>query len=1112
MKKILLLSLKGFLILYPACSILSKATARNYNGTRQVQGTTKDKLKNVLLKLQDQYKTTILFEDKLVAGYYVNTTAINTNDGIEGNLAVILKPFNLQFKKTGNNSFIIIAADKKEDKTIHNTVVSDRTNDTITTADKKVEGKITDEAGTALPGVSVLLKGTNLRTVTNETGTFVLSVPEGVVSNTLEISCVGFENREIRFSGEQLMKISLVNKIKQLEEVVVVGYGTQKKKDLTGAVASINTKELNSLPVPDIGQAMEGRAAGVQVITPGIPGSNVTFRIRGVGTINNSDALVVIDGFPSDAPLNTINNDDIESIQVLKDASAAAIYGARGANGVILITTKRGTSGQNHLSVNYFNAWQSPTHLVKMLNATQFASLHNEMMKNNGQPTNPAYANPSSFGNGTNWLGTLFRTAPMQNLSVSYSGGTAKSNYYVSGNVLNQDGIVINTGYKRYTVQINTNSKVFDWLQFGNNLTLTHDIKSGGDYNIRNAMAALPVQPITNRDGTYSGPIGQSSWYGDIINPIGRAKLVENTTKGYNILGSVFGEAAITRFLKFKTNAGIQANFWDDRNWSPKYNWQPIPQPNSYLFQQSNKNVTFLLDNYLTFDKSFSGVHHVTIVAGISAQNNRYDFISGSIQNFASDLTQQLNNGSAQTTLTGNASEWALLSYIGRINYAYNDKYLLTATVRRDGSSRFGANNRWGTFPSASFAWRISKEKFFSHVSFVDDLKLRAGFGITGNQNIGNYSFASVLQTALYNFNGQNVTAVVPQAIPNPNIMWESVEQSNIGIDAQLWKRINITVDAYLKNTTNMLVPMPVPISTGYSDIYVPYINAGKVQNKGIELTVTSQNLSGPVGWTTSFNLSYNQNKIISLNDTIPLITGSIGLNDNLAINRAGYPVNEFYGFVTQGIFQTQKEVDNHAAQVPGADPFNRTSPGDIRFKDMNSDGKIDDNDRSYTGNPNPSFLFALNNTFTYKGFDLGIFIQGIYGNKIFNANRIYQEGMAVAQNQTTATLQRWTGPGTSNSIPRAIFNDPNKNTRPSDRYVEDGSYLRIKNITLGYTFPKRLFNHTGITSARLYISGQNLYTFTNYTGFDPEGAASGIDYSLYPVTRTVSFGINLNL
>lgn len=975
---------------------------------------------------------------------------------------------------------------------------------------KPVTGLVVDSKGEPLTGVTVLLKATSIGTITDVNGKFTLET--GSKSGPVLIfSYVGYDSQEVQITSQEEIRVVLVESNVMLNEVVVVGYGSQRKRDLTGSVSSVNTKELKTLPVPSIGDALQGRSAGVQVLSAGAPGSNVTLRIRGTGTINNSDPLLVIDGVPANVSLNTISPDDIAGIEILKDASAAAIYGSRGANGVVLITTKKGAQERNTLEFKMFTGVQSVANRVEMLNASEFASLHNDMMTNNGQALNPDFADPAGLGAGTDWLDAIFRNAPIQNYTLAYSGGNANSHYYVSGAILDQQGIVANTGYKRYTVQFNSDSRVFDWLKFSNNLTLNHDVKTSGDYNIRNAMAALPAQPVYNADGTYSGPIGQSSWVGDITNPIGKAMLVENSTKGYNALGNISAEINILKELKFKSTGGLEASFWDNRTWSPAYNWQPTPQASSYLFQQYNKGITYLWDNYLTYDKYINGNHHLTLLAGSSAQAFRKDYMSGSAQGFSSTTTQQLNNGTTSKTLGGSANEWKLLSFIGRGNYDYKGRYLLTATLRRDGSSRFGSNNRWGWFPSASVAWRVSQEEFMNRYTWLDDFKVRAGYGITGNQNIGDYSFASVLQTIQYVFNGQVVNAVVPLAIPNPSVRWEQVEQSNLGFDASLINgRINLSLDAYIKNTNDMLVPMSVPISTGYSDIVVPSINAGKVRNKGVEISITSINTTGAIKWTTSANVAYNHNRVINLNDTIPLYTGSIGLNQNLSIQNSGYPVNAFYGFVTNGLFQTQQEVDNYAVQVPGEDPFNRTSAGDIRFKDLNNDGKIDDNDRTYIGNPNPKFIFAINNTIEWRGFDLSIFLQGVYGNDIFNANRIYQEGMAVAQNQTTATLERWTGEGTSNTMPRAVFNDPNKNTRVSDRFIEDGSYLKIKNLTLGYTFRQKWLEKAKLSSARVYFSAQNLLTITNYSGFDPEVPVNGIDLNVYPVTRTVSAGINL--
>jgi len=978
------------------------------------------------------------------------------------------------------------------------------------TTAKAISGIVLDTKGDPLIGVSVLVKGTTTGTITDVNGKFTLPAVSAK-SSTLVFKYIGYDAQEAIYQG-QALRVQLVENAKSLDEVVVVGYGTARKKDLTGSVATVKSSDIKSLPVPSVSDALQGRAAGVQVISNGTPGSDATFRIRGIGTINDANPLVVIDGFPIDGGLNQLNMEDVESIQVLKDASATAIYGSRGANGVIIITTKHGTGAKSQLNFSYSYGTQTATNTPKMLNASQFATLHNEMLANAGLTQNPEFADPTSLGVGTDWLGAFFRTAPMQNYSLNYSGGSDKSNIYVSANYFNQDGIVINTGFKRFTFQLNTDTKVTSFLKFGNSLTLNHDVKSNGNYSIRNAMLALPTQSIYHLDGSYSGPVGLPINSGDIINPIGSAKTVQNSTEGYNLMGNIYGELEIIKNLKLKTTFGVQANFWDSRTWSPKYAWDSNVQLESYLGQQYNKNLTWLWDNTLTYDKTF-GKHKVGIMAGTSAQENRYNYINGSVQSFASDVTQQLSNGILLPKVGGSTSSYSMLSYMGRVNYAYADKYLFTATLRQDGSSRFGEKNKYGLFPSASAAWRISEEDFFKSITFVNDLKLRAGYGVTGNQSIGNYSFASSLNTIKYNFNNTVVSAVVPTVMPNPYVQWEQQKQANVGFDAtMLNQRVEVTLDAYLKQTDKMLVPMVVPVSTGYSDIYVPSINAGNMENKGIELTVNTKNLTGDLKWNTMFNVSFNANKVISINDTVPMSSGSIGLNQNLALIQAGLPINEFYGFVTDGIFQNQQEVDAHAVQVPGNDPNNRTSPGDIRFKDLNNDGVINDKDRTYLGNPNPTFTFAMNNTFSYKGIDLSIFLQGVAGNKICNANRFWSEAMDVAQNQTTATLNRWTGEGTSNTMPRAVFNDPNKNTRPSDRYIEDGSYVRVKNITLGYTLPANLIKKVQISSARFYISAQNLFTITKYSGFDPEVGTSGIDNSVYPVTRTISVGFNLGI
>jgi TonB-linked SusC/RagA family outer membrane protein len=510
-------------------------------------------------------------------------------------------------------------------------------------------------------------------------------------------------------------------------------------------------------------------------------------------------------------------------------------------------------------------------------------------------------------------------------------------------------------------------------------------------------------------------------------------------------------------------------------------------------------------------DKTFDNDLKLNVLIGTSAQENKFEYLSGSVRNFPSENTQTLNNGIDQPILNGSGSEWSLFSYFARINVNFQDRFYATGTIRRDGSSKFGKGNKYGTFPSGSLAWRISNESFFDS-KIIDDLKIRTGFGITGNQNIGSYSFASSYNTYAYNFNNTFVSAAIPTVLPNSNVKWESQEQYNIGIDASLFdSRINVTLDAYLKYTKDMLVPQAVPVTSGYSDVYVPYINAGEIANKGFEVAISSKNIdTDKFKWSSDLVFSLNDNEVLNINSDVPLVTGGIGLNYNLSRIQKGYPVNVFYGFVQDGIFQTQSEVDNHAVQVQGTSSINSTSPGDIRYKDLNSDGLITDADRTFLGNPTPNFIYSLNNTFTIGDFSLNIFLQGVHGNEIFNANRLFTENMAITTNQQTSVLNRWTGPETSNTVPRAIYGDPNNNSRTSSRYIEDGSYLRIKSASLNFNIPKEIFSKSFFDYAKIYVTGQNLYTFTNYTGFDPEVSANGIDNNLYPLTRTVSLGLNV--
>lgn len=967
-----------------------------------------------------------------------------------------------------------------------------------------VQGVVKDQTGETVIGASVMEKGTTNGTITGIDGDFSLNMsPNG----TLVVSFVGYKTQEVQVKGQKQLQVVLSEDAEMLDEVVVIGYGTMKKSDLTGAVSSIGNKDIKDSPVSNLGQAIQGKISGVQIVDAGKPGDNVSIKIRGLGSINNCDPLVVIDGVPTDLGLSSLNMADVERLDVLKDASATAIYGSRGANGVVMITTKRGTEGKGKLAVSANYSFQNATNVPSLLNAAQYAELSNDMMVNSGRNPNPEWANPSELGAGTDWMDELLRTGVMQNYTVSYSGGNEKSHYYVSGGFLDQSGIVKSVNYRRFTFQSNSDAQVLKWLKFSNNITFSADTKKSGSYNIGDALKALPIYPVKNEDGSWSGPDGNSEWYGSTRNPIGPTELNKSQTDGYNFLANLTAELTFTKWLKFKSTFGYDAKFWFIDNFTPKYNWKPTPTEETSRYKSDNKSFTYLWDNYFLFDHTFAEKHRVGLMAGMSAQWNTNDYLNAQKNVFMFDNVHEMDNGEEMYAIGGNETEWALLSYMARVNYSYEDRYLLTATIRRDGSSRFGKKHRWGTFPSVSVAWRASQEKWFPKNDYINDLKVRAGYGVTGSQaSVGNYSYLASYNTSVYPFgiSSGNQTALVSSTLANPYIHWEEVAQTNIGFEASLFNsRVMFSFDAYLKETRDMLVKASIPITSGFEDTTTTYTNAGKVRNQGIEMSLHTINLTGELGWETNLTATYNKNKIKDLNSDVPYYINQIN-NSYVTMLAKDYPINVFYGYITDGIFQNQSEVNTHAVQ-PGAEP------GDIRFRDLNNDGVINDSDRTVIGNPNPSWLFSMNNSLSYKGFELSVFLQGIAGNKIYNANNIDNTGMAAAYNQTTDVLKRWQGEGTSNSMPRAVFGDPNQNTRVSDRFVENGSYLRLKNITLSYTFPKQWLQKAQIENARLSLSCENVATITGYSGFDPEVGINGIDQNRYPISRTFSLGLNFN-
>ena len=967
-----------------------------------------------------------------------------------------------------------------------------------------VTGVVKDASGETVIGATVREKGTDNATVTDLNGNYTIRVAPKAA---LVFSYVGYKSAEVNVGGRTSVSVTLQEDNHTLNELVVIGYGTMKKSDLTGAVGSLAAKDMENAPVANIGQAMQGKIAGLQVVDAGKPGDNVSIKIRGLGSINNCDPLVVIDGVPTDLGLNAINTADVERIDVLKDASATAIYGSRGANGVVMVTTKKGKEGKGRLAFATNVSFQNATKIPSLLNAAEYAALSNDMMANAGQQTNPDWASPAKLGKGTDWVDELLRTGYMQQYTLSYSGGSDKAHYYVSGGYLTQTGIVRSVDYRRFTFQENSDAQVLDWLKFSNNITVSADRKKQGSYDMGSTYRALPTFALKDADGEWTGPEGNSLWYGSTRNPIGPTYVNSSKTNGYNFLANITAEISFTKWLKFKSTLGVDAKFWFVDNYTPAYKWKPTPVEESSRYKSDNKSFTYLWDNYFLFDHTFAQKHHVGLMAGTSAQWNNNDYLNAEKHIFAFQNVHEMDNGQKMHAIGGNEAEWSLMSYMARLNYDYDNKYLFTATVRRDGSSRFGRNHRWGTFPSMSVAWRISEEPWFKKTDVLSDLKLRAGYGVTGSQaGVSNYGYLASYNTSVYSFGyaGKEQAALVSATLANPNIHWEEVAQTNVGFDASLFgQRINLSLDTYIKDTRDMLVKASIPITSGFEDTSTTYTNAGKVRNTGFEFTLNTVNLRGPLGWETSVTYTYNKNKIKDLNSAVPYYINQIN-NSYVTMLANHFPINVFYGYVTDGVFQNAHEVEQHASQ-PGAEP------GDIRFKDLDNNGVINDNDRTVLGNPNPTPMFSMNNLLTWKGFELSIYLQGVAGNKIFNANKIDLTGMSAAYNQLTDVLGRWHGEGTSHTMPRAVYGDPNQNNRVSNRFVESGSYLRLKTITLAYNFPKQWLGALTIENARLTLSCENVATLTGYSGFDPEVGINGIDLSAYPISRTFNIGLNFN-
>jgi TonB-linked SusC/RagA family outer membrane protein len=995
-------------------------------------------------------------------------------------------------------------------------------------AQMSVSGRITGKDGEPLIGVTVAVKGAAKGAATDYDGHYQL---QGLsAESVLQFAYTGYQSKEIVVGNQSNIDVLLEETASLINEVVVVGYGAQKRSNISGAVSTITAEEISELPILRTEQALQGRTAGVQVTqNSGSPGSALTVRVRGTGTINNSDPLYIVDGIPVDG-LDFLNPNDIESINVLKDAASSAIYGARGANGVVLITTRNGKKNQEgKIRYEAYFGMQSTWKKTNLLSAEEYAILSNEAHIAAGVKPLPEFSNPAALGKGTNWLDAIFATAPMTSHQLSLTGGSDKSTYSISGNYFNQEGIVggSKAAFQRYTVRLNGTHEVKKWLNIGTNVGLTALTRNGLPENnefttpLVRALNMDPVTPIRKADGTYAYSRYSDT---DITNPVNAIEQTHDRWRSNRLVGSVYGELKLAPGLTYRSTYSVDATFATQDIFYPRFDLSnnttlsDAPAGEKRLINSVVKNNNtwrnWQWENVLSWQKTFAEAHVFNFTAGTTALYNYHEYSGGANTNLPSNnpkdayISNTIDPIASQSAY-GGADESALNSYFGRVNYAYDDRYIFSGAFRMDGSSRFGANNRFGYFPSVSAGWILSHEAFWNP-DLINFFKLRASWGQNGNDKIGNYSFTTIVNS------GQNYTFGPTQTITNgsvslraanPDLKWETITQTDFGVDLELFKgRLNFTGDYYIKNTSDMLYAAPVPLTAGTEP---PVRNVASVRNKGLELALNYRNRDHDFKYSVGGNISFVKNEVTSLGEGgEPVFAGRVqSANANVSKTTIGQPIGAFFGYVTDGIFQTRDEVNKGAFQNEA------TAPGDIRFKDLNGDKVINEKDQTWIGNPAPKFTYGANIDFEYKGFDLGIFLQGSYGNDIYNATVRYD---FTYVNRPVSVLNRWTGPGTSESEPRVNLSDPNQNARVSNRFVEDGSYIRVKNVQLGYNLPASILKKVKCDKFRLYVSSQNLFTFTKYKGMDPEIGAyngaleAGIDRGFYPQARVWLGGINV--
>lgn len=1020
-----------------------------------------------------------------------------------------------------------------------------------------VNGQVMEKStGQPLAGVSIQVKGGRSGATTGTNGAFSVRVP---ANSSLVFSFVGYGDAEVPVQNRNTMSVELERGTSSLSEVVVVGYGTQTKRDVTGSVASVGSRQLQDRAVVSFSEALAGQVAGVQVQqTSAAPGGGISLKIRGTGSITAGNSpLYVVDGVPLDNAVNTaaaqggdigdqspvnplaaINPGDIQSIDILKDASATSIYGSRGSNGVVLITTKQGVAGKSQINLNVSTGFQTIAKKIGIMTNQEYAQRQTDARNINWERaggnandpnsvrSSPSYKIPDEFKKAstlpfTDWQDLLYRTAPMTNYQLSSSGGTENLRYYLSGNYQDQQGIVINSGYKKYAFRGNIDSKVSDRIRIGFRIspsyTMNRIATTGGisDYGAvaTTVLSTPPIFPARNADDTYA--TSYTLHYDDgttqnIIynNALAFGEGIQNTMNQFSTVGSVFTTVDIVRNLQFRTSFNSDVNIFNNNKFSPSTISVNPSAGRSY----SATNISWINENTFTYNNTFNGKHNVNVLAGVTEQKSTFNSTAVNANSFPNDLVPTLNAG----IVTGGSSlksQWSLLSVLGRATYNYNQKYFLTATFRRDGSSRFGSENKWGTFPSASAGWRIGQEDFIKNAKSVSELKLRASYGLIGNNQIPDYASVGLIYGSNYilgSGDGNVASGLAQGNLGNAKLGWEHAKELDLGVDLGLFQnRLYLTVDYYNKLTSNLLLDVPVPLSTGFE---TSLRNLGELRNKGLEIALETRNIqSRKLTWTSNFNISFNTNTVEALGPGgTPIIVANRAQENSLThIAQIGSPLGSFYGFIFDGVYNTQEEVDK-SAHLAGS------YPGDARFRDLNNDGVINDQDKTIIGNNLPKFTYGFNNSISYQNFDFSVLLQGAQDVKVINLIRRsnYRNVGADFKNYWQSPQQPGDGktfePGSSSN-----------NRTISSWLVEDASFLRIKNVSLGYRLGKVL-NGSFVKSARVYVNIQNLYTFTKYSGYNPEvnttegdpyisaALTPGIDYGTYPIARTIIFGINV--